>query len=122
MAAGSGDAPRVWYGRMVLPPVDAVHPAHGTMFGRLRDLLADEKAGKEEGEIHALGCSGDGSVRTLQYGGGSSDFEPRSTYCWHRCMAHEDHGVSVEMCNTQGLNLRCINPRDQLYDNSHGDW
>jgi len=28
----------------------------------------------------------------------------------------------VEGCAAEGLDLRCVNPRMQLYDNSHGDW
>lgn len=116
-AADPNEAPRVWYGRMVLPPADAVHPEHGQTFGRLRNLLA-ENVGEENHRANALGCSGDARARQLE----EAQCEPGSTYCWHRCMAHEDYGVSVEMCDAQGLDLRCINPRYQLYDNSHGDW
>jgi hypothetical protein len=41
---------------------------------------------------------------------------------WHRCMSLEEHGVSDEICAEQNLDLMCINPRNQLWDNTHGDW
>eukprot|EP00585_Thalassiosira_rotula_P004142 CAMPEP_0196143652 /NCGR_PEP_ID=MMETSP0910-20130528/13644_1 /TAXON_ID=49265 /ORGANISM="Thalassiosira rotula, Strain GSO102" /LENGTH=716 /DNA_ID=CAMNT_0041405137 /DNA_START=82 /DNA_END=2232 /DNA_ORIENTATION=+ len=115
--AASDTSSRVWYGRMVLPPAQAVHPSHGKTFGHLRNLLI-ENMEDEDSEVHALGCSGTSHARQLE----EAQCEPGSEYCWHRCMYHADHGVSVESCAAEGLDVRCINPRYQLYDNSHGDW
>lgn len=37
-------------------------------------------------------------------------------------MSLEEAGVSADSCAEQDLDLWCINPRNQLWDNSHGDW
>ena len=92
-------------------PVNAVHPAHGGTFGHVRDLLVEEM-NNEESDVHALGCLGDKHARQLD----EAQCEPGSRFCWHRCMFHEDHGVSKEICGVQDLNIRCTDPRYQLYN------
>ena len=108
---------RVWYGRMVLPPSSAIHPEHRVSFGKLRKLLIE--AGDDSEEIMALGCSSPSMhARQLE----TSACEEGTLLCWHRCMSHEEFGVSPDICADQGLDLWCINPRNQLWDNTHGDW
>jgi hypothetical protein len=41
---------------------------------------------------------------------------------WHRCMSLEEQGVSTDICAEKNLDLKCINPRNQVWDNTHGDW
>lgn len=118
------DKARVWYGRMVLPPASAVHPEHGETFGHLRKLLIDASTSSTKDEaILGLGCSSAESssfthARQLE----ESSCEEGTLLCWHRCMSLEEAGVSADICAEQDLDLYCINPRGQLWDNSHGDW
>jgi hypothetical protein len=110
---------RVWYGRMVLPPVDALHPAHGTTFGELRDTLIAASLNNREDDTVGVGCSGGMVARDLS----ATDCGDDATYCWHRCMNHTDFGVSNEVCASRDLAVECINPRQQLWAGEfHGDY
>eukprot|EP00934_Nitzschia_sp_Nitz4_P003513 Nitzschia sp. Nitz4//scaffold195_size40117//37913//40184//NITZ4_007582-RA/size40117-snap-gene-0.11-mRNA-1//-1//CDS//3329540383//3503//frame0 len=119
MPAHSEEENRVWYGRMVLPPSSAVHPGHGETFGYLRQVLIDastSKSGNDQIDHLSLGCSSPSMfARQLE----TSSCEEGTMYCWHRCMALSDFGVSDEICS---LDLWCTNPRGQLWDDTHGDW
>lgn len=112
---------RVWYGRMILPPASAVHPVHKESFGQLRKLLIDASTSSkspENDDVLSLGCSSPSMhARQLE----TSLCEEGTLHCWHRCMSLEEHGVSEDICSEQGLDLWCINPRSQLWDNTHGD-
>jgi len=108
---------RVWYGRMVLPPADALHPAHpDRTLGELQNLL---KSSSPSDEHLSLGCSSNLVARHLEE---SINCEDDTLYCWHRCMNLTEYGVSEEVCAAQNLQLQCINPRRQLWDNTHGDF
>jgi hypothetical protein len=37
-------------------------------------------------------------------------------------MSLQEQNVTEAVCAAQGLDLRCINPRNQLWDDTHGDW
>ena len=109
---------RVWYGRMVLPPVDAVHPAHGHTFGELRDRVIASSHNNQETENAGLGCSGGMVARDLS----STTCYEDSTYCWHRCMNHTDL-ISEDTCQSRDLQVLCINPRMQVSNGeNHGDY
>eukprot|EP00640_Fibrocapsa_japonica_P003366 CAMPEP_0113938754 /NCGR_PEP_ID=MMETSP1339-20121228/5175_1 /TAXON_ID=94617 /ORGANISM="Fibrocapsa japonica" /LENGTH=321 /DNA_ID=CAMNT_0000942017 /DNA_START=228 /DNA_END=1193 /DNA_ORIENTATION=+ /assembly_acc=CAM_ASM_000762 len=45
-----------------------------------------------------------------------------SMYCWSRCMELEPYSVSEDSCSAQGLELKCVNPRNQVYESGHGDY
>lgn len=115
---------RVWHGRMILPPPGALHPKHDTTFDDLRRLTIDASLGANgsEREFLDVGCSSpSNSVRHLQ-GGEETLCEKDSVFCWHRCMAGADYDISEEICGAQGLELKCINPREQVYIKGHGDY
>ncbi|GAX29281.1 hypothetical protein FisN_16Hu289 [Fistulifera solaris] len=116
MIPHQADESRVWYGRMVLPPVMAIHPVHDETFGRLRDMVVDKDT--PEDEVIAVACSSSAQARELQ----TTTCEAGTLLCWHDCMSLEEHGVSEDICTQQGLDLWCINPRGQLWDNTHGDF
>ena len=109
---------RAWYGRMVLPPFDAVHPSHDLTFGELREQMIRSSNNNTE-EKFQMGCSGGMMARDLS----SITCEGDSIYCWHGCMNASDFGTSPEECLSQDLQLLCVNPRLQISDgNSHGDY
>lgn len=118
MNAHEDSVSRVWYGRMVLPPVDAMHPHHDMSFGELRDTMISASLGHQEDENPGIGCSGGMVARDLS----ATTCEGDSLYCWHRCMTFTE-GVDHETCAERGLAVHCINPRLQLWAGElHGDY
>jgi hypothetical protein len=114
---------RVWYGRMVLPPSSALHPQHPTKtFGQVREAIGDNQ---DTDIIHqhpeglSIACSSASEARRLE----TTVCEQGSIYCWHRCMSVDDASVSNDICASQGLDLVCQNPRDQISSgDEHGDF
>lgn len=136
---------RVWYGRMVLPPSDALvvlddqagdaeHAAVQTTltYGDVRRRLIDDAnksndagaAGAAAVPTAGLGCS-QPNMRALQ--GGLHD-QPSacakgSLFCWARCMELDEYDLTEELCAEQNLDLQCINPRGQFSTGErHGDF
>ena len=100
-------APRMWYGRMVLPPPQSIHPTHGETFGSIRD-------GMLTGSL--LGCSSTMKARELQ----DVTCDPDTAmFCWHRCMNFTDYDVSIDSCAADGLDLACANDDGALWNNKH---
>ena len=60
---------RLWYGRMYLPPSDALLPPHGFPFERVRTAWRqqeeDDEDADEDAELRSVGCAG-GGRRQLQ--------------------------------------------------------
>jgi len=107
---------RVWYGRMFLPPMDALSEAHGISFGQLRKkMIEDVHAGGGKGQ--GMGCS-----RMLQETEGLQ-CETNQIYCWMRCMEHTET-ASADICDEQNLSLKCANQRGEIWvpENRHGDY
>lgn len=108
----SGTKDRVWYGRMVLPPADLVHPASGLLYGEIRQLLNQNKAGD-------IGCSSQSiAARHLQE---TECNVAGELLCWHQCMPTNDFGVNETSCAALDLDLACINPQNELWDNKHAN-
>ena len=120
MPTHQADEARVWYGRMVLPPSDAIHPAHGLAFGELRERLIDATYDQDESKSMALGCSGSRIARELHEDVTCAE---NALYCWHQCMDFADYNVTEASCQAQDLQLSCINPRLQISNGTlHGDY
>jgi len=99
-------SPRVWYGRMVLPPASAKHPVHPVTFGEIREgMIAEDLASS------SIGCSQDLVARELE---DTTCEEGVSSYCWHRCMNHTDY-VAPSDCEGQGLDHACVNDEGFLW-------
>jgi hypothetical protein len=106
---------RVWYGRMVLPPANAISPKHSDMtFGNIRNLLIENVRGGND-EVLSLGCSLP-HQRALQAEEESCTAD--QLWCWHRCQNLTDV-VSVAACDTEDLDLACINSENQLWPETH---
>jgi len=116
---------RVWYGRMVLPPKDALVAAESTQttltYGDIRRRLVETP----DAYIPAgMGCSSP-TMRALQHGVHDEPgaCEKGTLFCWARCMELADYNITEEMCEEQNLGLKCINPRGQLSTGGkHGDF
>jgi hypothetical protein len=102
---------RVWYGRMVLPPAEALYPNHGSTFGELRRLMINR-----DEQALSLACShSQYAARQLE----DTACEAGSLWCWHRCMNLTDYGLNETTCATQDLDLACINPARELWNGEH---
>ena len=117
---------RVWYGRMILPPKDALVAAETTQstltYGDVRRRLVETP----DAYIPAgLGCSSP-TMRALQQSDNHDEpggCEKGTLFCWARCMELADYEITEEMCEEQNLGLQCINPRGQFQTGgSHGDF
>jgi hypothetical protein len=118
----NNDAPRIWYGRMVLPPPSAIHPVHQKTFGDLRDALMRASAGTSttkdnHEETMALGCSSS-SMTARHLNDNITCQEETQFFCWHACFNHTEE-ASPEACASQELDLACVNDARQLWDGAH---
>jgi len=115
-----GSSKRVWYGRMFLPPTDAVHPEHKLTYGKLRRLMINSMTGQEgPTEALELGCSRKLYARQLQQDTCKED----EMWCWMRCMPYTDD-ANPEICKAQGLKFECTSQFNQIWRNEdgHGDY
>jgi len=115
--------PRLWYGRMVLPPPAALfssaagqHPEEDATFGDLRKGMV-----RQDATSLNLGCASERMVardiHTLSEGQTSNDEEnpcdsEYSIYCWNRCMYYNstDYNpdqVTPDSCASEGEELLC---------------
>jgi hypothetical protein len=104
------DQPRVWYGRMVLPPADAYHPIHLQTFGDLRNSMI---SGESSQEVLAMGCSYPLAARQLEEASCAANI----LYCWHKCV--NDTEELEQNCTDQDLDLACINDERELWIGDH---
>jgi hypothetical protein len=125
MPTGSGSmessSPRVWYGRMMLPPASALYPSHPFTFGEIREHMIENGSEDDSSSLSttsggSIGCSGDMVARELSE---TTCEEGIASFCWHRCMNYTDYDVSPEICAEQELDLVCINEEGQLWPGHH---
>ena len=107
---------RMWYGRMFLPPAEALSEPHGVTFGELR-RRAVEDVHEGGGVGRGLGCS-----RALLENEGTQ-CKDNQMYCWMRCMDHTP-AINPKACEDKGLKLQCLSQRNQVWrlEDSHGDY
>lgn len=104
------DQPRVWYGRMVLPPADAYHPIHLQTFADLRNSMV---SGESSQDVLAMGCSHTLEARQLEEISCDAD----ELLCWHKCFNNTEE--LTENCTDKGLDLACINDKRELWIGDH---
>ena len=126
----STEQPRVWYGRMVLPPNDAYLPeAPTTTFGQIRQALV-EPSSKGESIPIGIGCSSNSKAvinlsRSLSSDGGhgvdANLCADDEMFCWFRCMALTEETAT---CGERNLGLQCVDPRGLVVEDGkgHGDY
>ncbi|KAL7566523.1 hypothetical protein ACA910_006432 [Epithemia clementina (nom. ined.)] len=118
-------SPRLWYGRMALPPPQAQHPMYADWtYGELRKVMTDERmAGNDQGPALSIGCASKfmralSSDTSVDYGGSghndggtnTSTCDDGTFPCWHQCQN------VTEDCEAQGKDLACI----RLWKNENG--
>jgi len=123
MPSATIEHPRVWYGRMVLPPPSAQHPLYEDLsYGALKEAMA---APQDAGDAAlSLGCSSTMRVLAGHEAGNETDDDgcgDGEFPCWHRCM-NITEGETATDCENQGLELLCVTQVDEqrfLWDNTH---
>lgn len=121
--APNAEETRVWYGRMFLPPSNAVHPEHGLSFGRLRELVIEESLSETpDQKVLSLGCSGNTYARHLEE---DACVEGQQVFCWHRCMNFTEE-INPSACTALGYTngAQCTDVFDQIYraQDGHGGY
>ena len=125
MPVGMSAVSRSWYGRMYLPPMDAVSEEHGLTYGRLRELMIEEaKKPQSERRLQAasgaasMGCSRQLYARELS----QASCAANQLWCWNRCQNYTAT-ASPSACAADGKELKCMSQYDQISDgNDHGDY
>lgn len=108
---------RVWYGRMVLPPANALVPFMDDLtFGELRHQLIASVTVHKNNNPPLGGCSSPTlQARHLE----TADCDPDTQFfCWHRCF-NLTAELTPETCLAQNLTLECINDQRQLWNGAH---
>lgn len=117
------DSSRVWYGRMVLPPAQALHPVHQVTFEEIRrQMISGATNTDQKNDFHAtLGCASFPEThRHLQDVTAAACNNNTDYYCWHRCMNYTTYpNVSHSDCAARNLQVGCINNQRQLWQGSH---
>jgi hypothetical protein len=113
---------RMWYGRMFLPPAEALSEAHGVTYAELRTRVIEA--------VHSGGGVGGGvgcSRQLLETEG--TQCADNQIYCWMRCMDHTaTASPSICAANANGsdpLKMQCASQRDEVWRegvDSHGDF
>ena len=107
---------RVWYGRMILPPSNALLHNMETTHGDVRKSMID--AGTT-GERVALGCSTQDMqavVDTSRHLSGQSEIlncTADELFCWYRCQPIYD---DLKTCTQRNTTLECVDPQGQISD------
>lgn len=122
---------RLWYGRMFLPPADALSERHGVTFSRLRELAAEQTALRLQSRRLLGGSVGDAEI-DVDVGCSSQTYARRQApaactsnqmYCWMRCMELTPQ-INATACAEKGLQLQCTSQFKQVWreKDSHGDY
>mmetsp|Transcript_60361 Transcript_60361/g.116407 ORF Transcript_60361/g.116407 Transcript_60361/m.116407 type:complete len:474 (-) Transcript_60361:59-1480(-) len=119
---------RLWYGRMFLPPPDALHDVeNGVTFGDLRRSLQEAwtSDGNVDGPGLTVGCSQGYRVhelRKLSQAPSSGGCASNQMQCWFRCMNYTQ-AANPGQCAAQGATVKCTNRRDEVSNGKHhGDY
>lgn len=107
---------RVWYGRMFLPPDDALNEKSGLSFAQTRAQMLRALV---DGNGTAVGA---GCARQLAED--SVQCEDNQIYCWMRCMNFTEE-VSPDKCKEQSdTGVQCMSARNEVWvlEDSHGDY
>lgn len=117
MPASEPGVYRNWFGRMFLPPNDALNEDSGLNYGEVKELLADTH--NRDDVIKSIGCSASSHLMHRSLNGEECD-EATSIYCWHRCMPFTAT-ANPDTCATKGKGFNCTSDfNDHIYQASIG--
>jgi hypothetical protein len=103
---------RAWYGRMFLPPADALNPRYGVTFGELRQRSMAAQ-GDHTKSVATLGCSRNLIARSLAWGD-VPVCNASSLLCWMACVPFTET-LNKDFCASQNMGFNCTNDlNDQI--------
>ncbi|KAI2493763.1 hypothetical protein MHU86_20768 [Fragilaria crotonensis] len=108
------DEERLWYGRMVLAPADALHPVHLKSFGDIRNNMI-----QQDEDYLSIGCSSSAVARLLHEDENTACNETMSSYCWHSCMNYTDYDASPDLCTGRALMFGCVDEDGNEWPDTH---
>jgi hypothetical protein len=109
------DEERLWYGRMVLAPAEALHPVHLKSFGDIRNNMI-----QQDEDFLSIGCSSSGVARLLSEDKNTTTCnETMSSYCWHSCMNYTDYDASPDLCTSRDLMFGCVDEDGNEWPDIH---
>mmetsp|Transcript_17822 Transcript_17822/g.58226 ORF Transcript_17822/g.58226 Transcript_17822/m.58226 type:complete len:689 (-) Transcript_17822:932-2998(-) len=135
--------PRMWYGRMVLPPPGAaLAPGSSRTYGDLRTEMI--RATSTGDDVATVGCLQPSLASANRRALSATSCTAGTEYCWHRCMelspdvssdTHDEANAAAAdwkritnstdntaACASIGLRLQCVGPRDLVSIGGHGDF
>ncbi|KAL3780178.1 hypothetical protein HJC23_013986 [Cyclotella cryptica] len=123
---GNRDALRMWYGRMMLFPLDAIHPTLHQSFGSVQMAMnADPSyhlSTQHEGRTgYPLGCSSLQALSPRLLADETMNCTSDQFMCWHTCFNNTED-LSPDVCQSRNLELACVSNIDgTLWDGeTHG--
>ena len=122
VALPTSQNPRLWYGRMVLPPPTAIHPSgKGSTFQEIRIAMIEG-----DRDALSLGCATSNiSARRLDHPEHTEEHSldldcdvNTSILCWMTCMTFETFDVNVESCTSKSENhkVACATEDGTVWD------
>jgi hypothetical protein len=124
-SSSSSSSPRLWYGRMVLPPPTAIHPVgNGLTFREMRESMIRG----DDSSILQLGCASQHMIarelmRKLDVGDGDGECDDLSMLCWMSCMTFGESDVDPTACEEKGdeYEIECANKDGLIWEEDiHG--
>lgn len=119
------DVLRMWYGRMLLFPVDMLHSNLNRSFGDLKEAMnSDPSYHLSSNSNHlgyALGCSSPEALIPRLLADETMSCDDDQFMCWHACFNHTEE-VSPDACESRDLELACVSSIDgSIWDGeTHG--
>ena len=109
------DVLRMWYGRMLLFPVDMIHSTLNQSFGEVKEAMNSDPSyhiSNVDNQMgYALGCSSPEVLAPRLLADEMMTCEDDQFMCWHACFNHTED-VSPAACESRDLELACVSSVD----------
>ena len=109
---GKEDDLRMWYGRMLLFPLDMVHSTLDKAFGDVKEAMnSDPTYHLNSNSGFALGCSSPEALSPRLLADENVTCDVDQFMCWHACFNHTED-ISPAACESRDLELACVSNVD----------
>ena len=109
---GKEDDLRMWYGRMLLFPLDMVHSTLDKAFGDVKEAMnSDPTYHLNSNSGFALGCSSPEALSPRLLADENVTCDDDQFMCWHACFNHTED-ISPAACESRDLELACVSNVD----------
>ena len=106
------DVLRMWYGRMMLFPLDMVHSTLDKAFGDVKEAMnSDPTYHLNSNSGFALGCSSPEALSPRLLADETVTCNDDQFMCWHACFNNTEE-ISPAACESRDLELACVSNVD----------